>query len=97
MLTVINQENTNQYRIRYYHLQWDSDINMYKMIGSDADTHELVLLGVYKFYKQAINTFALMDYKDNDLMYFKKTKKIFVMPENITDPQECIQIFGSLY
>ena len=97
MLTVINQENTNQYRIRYYYLKWDSEISMYRMIGSDADTHELVTLGIYRFYKQAIDVFARMDYKDNDLMYFKKTKKEFYMPENIIDPQVCIQVYGNLY
>lgn len=97
MVNVVDQTKENIYRIRYYHLKFDSDLNVYQLIGSDADTKELVLLGVFNFYKQAIETFARIDYLDNDLFYFKDTKKVFEVPENITDPQVCLSIYGSLY
>lgn len=97
MLTVIDQSQTNQYRIRYFYLNEDKEHECYHMIGFDDDTHELVNLGDYKYYKQAIDVFASMDYQDNDLIYYKKNNKLFYMPENITDEQECLLIFGSLY
>ncbi len=97
MINVIAQDKISKYRIRYFHLQKDEETGFYHMIGSDAETHELVDLAVYNFYRQAIEVFAHLDYNDNDIMYYKTNKKIFQMPENITDPQECIRIYGNLY
>lgn len=97
MLNVIDQSGNNIYRIRYFYLKEDKENECYHMIGSDDETKELVNLGDYKFYKQAIDVFAKMDYQDNDLMYYKTNKKIYTMPANITDERECIWIYGSIY
>ena len=97
MINVIAQDKVNVYRIRYFHLKKNELTGHYHMIGSDADSHQLVDLGVYNFYKQAIETFALMDYQDNDIMYYKTDKKVFQMPDNITDERECIRIYGNIY
>lgn len=99
MLLVTTQDQTKTYLIEYFHLNKLED-ETYEMIGmarlNVSDT-ELVHLGYYKFYKQAISVFGEMDYKDNDLMYFKKTKHVYIMPENILDPQVCISVYGELY
>jgi len=97
MITVIAQNRVNKYRIRYFHLEKGSEDHWWHMIGFDDTTYNLVDLGVYKFYKQAIDVFANMDYQDNDIMYYKTNNKIFQMPENIIDERECIFIYGSIY
>lgn len=91
MLTVITQDQTAQYEIEYFYLKHDEEYNVYKMIGRArfnlTDT-DLVLLGIYNFYRQAIEVFATMDYNANDLMYYRTQKKIYQMPPNITDERE---------
>lgn len=97
MFTVTNQAQTETYDICYFHLQYDEDNKVYHMIGLarlNLTETELVDLGVYNFYKQAIDVFARMDYQCNDLIYYKRNNKIFVMPENITDEREIKFIYG---
>lgn len=91
MLTVTTQDQTTTYQIEYFHLEHDEEHNVYQMIGLarlNVSETQLVLLGIYNFYRQAIEVFGQMDYCDNDLMYYRTHKKIFVMPENITDERE---------
>ena len=97
MLFVTDQLELGVYRICYYHLEHDKEHNVWHMIGYDETSKQLIDLGVYNFYRQAIDVFAQMDYKENDLMYFKKQQKFFIMPPNITDERECIAIYGSTY
>lgn len=99
MLLVTTQNQKEQYLIEYFHLNLLEN-KTFEMVGLarlNLTETKLVHLGYYKFYRQAIDVFAQMDYKDNDLMYFKEQKKIFVMPENILDPQVCIAVYGGLY
>lgn len=95
MLNVITQGQTACYRIRFFYLKHVED--HYDLIGSNDETKELVKLAEYKYYKQAIDVFGLMDYQDNDLFYYKTDNKLFYLPENITDEQMMLQIYGSLY
>lgn len=97
MIFVVTQDRKNAYLIRYFHLNKDEETGVYEMVGFDDKTHNLVSLGIYNFYKQAIDVFAKMDYEDNDIMYYKPNNKLFEMPYNITDERECIQIYGSTY
>ena len=97
MLFVLDQAQLNVYRVRYYHLEFDNEFKVWHMIAFDDTSERLVDLGVYNFYRQAIDVFAHMDYKENDLMYFKPQNKFFEMPPNITDERECISIYGSTY
>lgn len=96
MLNVIDQNQTNCYRIRYYYLKEDKEHECYHMLGFDDKSHDIINLGDYKYYRQAIDVFAQMDHNDNDLIYFQKNKKLFYMPANITDERECIFIYGGL-
>lgn len=97
MLFVREQSEENVYMICYYHLHYDKEHNVWLMIGYDEKSKQLINLGVYNFYRQAIQVFAEMDYKENDLMYYKKTPKWYCMPPNITDEKECISVYGSTY
>lgn len=99
MLLVTTQDQSQNYLIEYFHLD-TLENGTYEMVGLarlNLTETQLVHLGYYKFYKQAIDVFARMDYKDNDLMYFKEQKKYFVMPANILSERECIAIYGSTY
>lgn len=99
MLVVTTQDGLNTYRLQYFHLN-KLENGTYEMVGlarlNLTDT-ELVHLGYYKFYRQAIDVFGQMDYKDNDLMYFKQFEPRFYMPENILSERVCIEIYGSTY
>ena len=103
MLFVTDYTGINTYRINNYHLSFmqlpgsADPTQYYCMVGYTDYDNKLVLLGYYKFYRQAIDVFAQMDYKENDLMYFKKTRKDFIMPECIYDEDECISVYGSTY
>lgn len=86
MILVINQSQSKKYLIDYFHLRHDKNYNIYFMIGLarlNLTETKLVTLAIYSTYEQAIKVFAEMDYLDNDLMYFKETKKIYYMPANI--------------
>ena len=99
MLLVTNQNQNQTYLIEYFHLNKLED-NTYEMVGlarSDLTDIKLIHLAYYKFYRQAIEVFAQMDYKDNDLMYFKEGNKIFIMPANILTENECVAIYGNTY
>lgn len=97
MIVVQNQEQTAKYLIRYYYLNYNEKESLYDFLGFDDETKELVVLAKYNFYRQAIEVFADLDHKVNDLFYYKRKGKFYIMPENITDPQECIAIYGNLY
>ena len=89
MLKVINQQQSNTYLIEWFHLKELED--GWHMIASArlnlSDT-ELVDLGTYKYYRQAIEVFAQMDYESNDLIYYRTHSKVYQMPENILDERE---------
>ena len=89
MLKVTNQEQTDTYLIEFFYLKEQED--GWHMIGSariNLSEQELVDLGTYKYYRQAIEVFAIMDYNANDLMYYRTQNKCYTMPENILDERE---------
>ena len=99
MLFVKTQDKKNDYLIYYFCIN-SLENNTFEIVGLarfNLNETELVHLGYYKYYKQAITIFSEMDYKNNDLMYFKETKKVYIMPENIVDPNVCISTYGGLY
>lgn len=97
MISIIAQDKVSKYLIRYFHLNQDPETGYYHLIGFDDVTHELVDLGVFNFYRQAIEVFATVDYNDNDIMYYRTHKKVIQIPDNITDERECIFIYGNIY
>lgn len=99
MIWITTQDRLNEYRIYYYHLNTLKD-GTYEMVGLarlNLTETKFVHLGYYKFYKQAIDVFAHIDYIDNDLTYFKENKKTYYMPENILSERVCVAIYGSTY
>ena len=89
MIKVTNQSQTDTYLIEYYYLkQLEDGWHMIAMARYNLDEMGLVDLGTYKYYRQAIEVFATLDYNANDLMYYRTQEKIYVMPENILDERE---------
>lgn len=100
MIYILNQNKTNVYYIYSYYLKYNEEGECYELRGiarPSLKDIEFVILGVYKFYKQATEVFSKIDYENNDLMYYKKNKKYIELPENIIDERECISIYGSIY
>lgn len=88
MIYVINQDQSAEYNIDYFHIREDKNYNICFIVGLarlNLKETKLVQLGMYSTYKQAIDTFAEIDYQDNDLFYYKTNKKIFYMPENMVN------------
>lgn len=99
MLKVTTQDNKNVYEIYYFHLNYLQD-GTFEMVGLarlNVTQTQYVHLAYYKYYRQAITVFAQMDMKATDLIYFRKNKRCYVMPENILNPDVCIQIYGATY
>lgn len=89
MIKVVDQSQTNTYLIEYYHLDEREDgWHMIALARYNLEETGLVDLGTYKYYRQAIEVFAQLDYNANDLMYYRTQEKIFYMPENILDEKE---------
>lgn len=81
MIYVVSQNSENDLRrIYYYHLQEDKNNNTWSIIGFDIDTKELITLGIYSNYKQAIYVFGEMRRHDNDIIYFRQIANIYYMP-----------------
>lgn len=92
MIYIVTQDQTEGYDIYYYHIKEDETYHFYSIVGLarlNLTKTKLVTLGLYSTYKQATEVFADIDYNDNDLMYYKTNKKIFYMPVNIVNGQEC--------
>lgn len=53
-------------------------------------------IGWYKFYRQALDVFAQLDYEQNDLMCYRKRARCFQMPEPILDERECMRRYGRI-
>lgn len=91
MLIVTNQSQTETHRIYYYHIVELKEYGCWMIVGLAKDTlksNELVKLALYSDYKQAIQVFAEMDYKCNDLIYYKAHEPYYIMPENMINGQE---------
>lgn len=90
MLLVVTQDESEKYLMEYFYLREDEEHHwhMKGLARLDVEHTEAVDLGVYNFYRQAIDVFAQMDYYANDLLRFKSGNKIFYMPANIIDERE---------
>lgn len=100
MIKIITQDGTATYEIEYFHIEYNEETTMYDIIGRarfDLEQTALVVLGSYTFHRQALEVFATIDYNDNDLMYYRINQKELQLPEDITDPQECMRRYGVLY
>lgn len=100
MINVIAQNGVDSWLVDWFKLQFNEEtgwIDFIAMARLTVQQTEIVKLGSYKFYKQAIDVFARLDYQTNDLMYYRTQAKLFQMPEAIVDEQVCLAVYGSLY
>ena len=101
MVQVISQGGESAWLIEWFKLRESEAIEgWWEMIGMariSLEETQIVSLGSYKYWKQAIDVFARLDYEANDLMYYRQRQKLFQMPDAIVDEQVCLQVYGSLY
>ena len=100
MINVITQNAQHQWRIEWFKLNHIPSTGWWEMIGMariDLEHTDIVRLGSYKYYKQAIEVFASMDYIANDIMYYRSHSQLYQLPPAIIDEQTCLQVYGSLY
>lgn len=100
MIKAISQNGTDIWVIDWFKIREAKAGEGFEIIGMariDLEETEIVTLGWYRYWKQAIEVFGSMDYQSNDLMYYRTHSSVFQLPPAIVDEQECLQIYGSLY
>lgn len=101
MAIVIDQSGENRWDIEWFKIEEDASLeapfSIVAMARIDLTRTEIVELGRYTFYKQAIETFAEIDKIASDIMFYRTHKKLYQLPPNVSDPIQCLMIYGSLY
>lgn len=103
MLYVVTQSGQGPFRLEYFYIdgtvdsEGGRDFRMKGLIRIDLETTELIELGEFVFFKQAIEVFSAMDRISNDLLYYRTNQGFYEIPPAIVSEQECLRIYGSLY
>lgn len=101
MIQIITQNGQSEWRIEAFWIKEREDPALFEIVGlariNLSDT-QIVSLGVYLYHSQAMDVFAQIDRLDNDLLYFRtQNKRIYWMPEAITDEREIMRLYGAIW